>query len=112
VWPQPAPPDCGLSTSAAPNTFGAISPAGKPNHYKIVIIGKTNLSLGFVISTTEQIWSPILLGGLRQCKLLLQNCNVRDSLQSATRQASKAVKMDQKDHNLCVSRALIGRTYL
>ena len=26
VWPQPAPPGCGLSTSATPNAIGAVSP--------------------------------------------------------------------------------------
>jgi hypothetical protein len=25
-WPQPAPPGCGLSTSATPNAFGVVSP--------------------------------------------------------------------------------------
>ena len=28
MWPQPAPPGCGLSTSAVPKAFGAVTPAG------------------------------------------------------------------------------------
>jgi hypothetical protein len=47
VQPQSAPPDCGFSTSATPKEFGAISPAGMGYHYRIVIIGKINFSLGF-----------------------------------------------------------------
>jgi len=48
VQPQSAPPDCGFSTSATPKSFGAVGPAGIPSYYyKIVMIIKLNLSVGF-----------------------------------------------------------------
>jgi hypothetical protein len=48
VQPQSAPPDCGFSTSATPNEFGAVSLQVSRNNYKIVMNGKTFFSLEFV----------------------------------------------------------------
>ena len=44
VQPQPAPPDCGFSTSVAPKAFGAVNLQVLRYHYKLVMISKTNFS--------------------------------------------------------------------
>jgi hypothetical protein len=48
MWPQPAPPDCGLSTSATPKAFGLSALQVLRHHYKLVMNCKINCLMNHV----------------------------------------------------------------